>query len=308
MKPSYIKALETGQLEIKAARAKNIMKHCVLCPRKCGVDRLKGEKGFCNTTEDAVVAAFDPHFGEESPLVGENGSGTIFFSHCNLLCSFCQNFDISHGGRGRTISSEQLAELMLHLQRTGCHNINFVTPSHVVPQILFATKKAAEKGLDIPLVFNTGGYDRVETLRLLDGVVDIYMPDFKFMDPNVSEKLCNAKDYPGVVKKALIEMHRQVKDLTMDDSGIATKGLLIRHLVLPEEQAGSKAVMRFIRNRISSDTYINIMDQYRPLGPAREDQTLNRPITKREYQTAVKYAMDLGLHRLDQRKRVFLFR
>ena len=231
--PSYIRAYEKGWLRQKAAKARNLLQSCTLCPRKCGVDRLAGETGFCNTAKSSWVSSYSPHFGEEEPLVGTHGSGTIFFTHCNLLCLFCQNFDISHRGAGQEVTDDDLASIMLALQNQGCHNINFVTPSHVVPQILAAVEVAVQHGLNIPLVFNTGGYDRVATLKLLEGVFDIYMPDFKFWDSQVAENSCQAGDYPEMARRALAEMHRQVGDLQIDDAGIARRGLLIRHLVLP---------------------------------------------------------------------------
>ena len=233
--PSYIRLYEKGLLKSKAAEAASRLKSCRLCPRKCGVDRLSGETGFCNTGKLSWVSSVSPHFGEEAPLVGNQGSGTIFFAHCNLLCLFCQNFDISHQGQGQEITAGELAGIMLSLQNQGCHNINFVTPSHVAPQILAAVEVAVPQGLNLPLVFNTGGYDRVTTLKLLEGVFDIYMPDFKFWDAQVAENSCQAADYPQVARKALVEMHRQVGDLLIDAAGIARRGLLIRHLVYPED-------------------------------------------------------------------------
>ena len=207
---------------------------CNLCPRRCAVNRLAGETGICKTAETAWVSSYNPHFGEEDPLVGRQGSGTIFFTHCNLLCNFCQNYDISHQGFGQPAPAGDLAGMMMALQSAGCHNINFVTPSHVVPQILAAVEIAAKEGLRVPLVYNSGGYDRVQTLRLLEGIVDIYMPDFKFWDPAVAAAACDAEDYPEIARRALVEMHRQVGDLKLDDRGVAVRGLLVRHLVLPE--------------------------------------------------------------------------
>ena len=222
--PAYVETHEKGLLKEKIAKASAILQDCVLCPRECHVDRLSDQKGVCKTGKNAWVSSYSPHFGEEAPLVGRKGSGTIFFTHCNLLCNFCQNFDISHEGVGSEVSDTQLANMMLALQNRGCHNINFVTPSHVVPQILSALEKAVEGGLSVPLVYNTGAYDTVETLKILDGVFDIYMPDFKFWDPEVAKLTCNASDYPEVARKALLEMHRQVGDLVMDRSGIAKTG------------------------------------------------------------------------------------
>ncbi len=306
-KPAYIETYNKGLLKEKIALAYEILKACSLCPRACGVDRLSGEKGICQIGEHAVVSSFNPHFGEESPLVGNHGSGTIFFARCNLLCIFCQNYDISHEGEGVEFSSEELARAMLFLQDKGCPNINFVTPTHVVPQILAALDKAIEAGLRVPLVYNTGGYDRSETLAILDGVFDIYMPDFKYWDPKVAEELSDAPDYPERAQKALKEMHRQVGDLMMDGQGIAQRGLLIRHLVLPEGLAGTRQVMRFLAREISPNSYVNIMAQYRPCGRASEVQALRRSITEEEHQEAIQMANKEGITRLDERKRVFLF-
>jgi putative pyruvate formate lyase activating enzyme len=303
--PSYIETHKSGLLEKKIEKARNIMKSCVLCPRRCKVDRLKGETGICKTGQRAVVSSFDAHFGEEAPLVGSRGSGTVFFTHCNLLCNFCQNYDISSEGVGTEIDDDRLARMMLSLQNEGCHNINFVTPSHVVPQILSALAVAVEEGLNIPLVYNTSAYDSVETLKILEGVVDIYMPDFKFHDPDVAEKTCAAPDYPEVARKALLEMHRQVGDLVLDERGIAQKGLLIRHLVLPEGLAGTREVMKFIASEISTDSYVNVMAQYRPCGRASEIKALSRRITDDEFREAIRIAEEEGIKRLDSPRRVF---
>lgn len=307
-RPAYIETHNRDLLNEKIDQAYEILKACTLCPRACGVDRLSGEKGICQTGEHAIVSSYNPHFGEESPLVGNHGSGTIFFARCNLLCVFCQNYDISHEGEGVEFSSEQLAIAMLFLQDKGCPNINFVTPTHVVPQILAALDKAIEAGLRVPLVYNTGGYDRSETLAILDGVFDIYMPDFKFWDPKVAEELSDAPDYPEVAREALKEMHRQVGDLVMDQQGIAQRGLLIRHLVLPEGLAGTRQVMRFLAREISPDSYVNIMAQYRPCGRASEVPALTRTITEEELQEAIQTAHNEGITRLDERKRAFVLR
>ena len=306
--PSYIKTFEKGLFKEKIEEAYRLLKSCVLCPRKCRVDRLSDETGICNTGKSAWVSSANAHFGEEDPLVGRHGSGTIFFTHCNLMCLFCQNFDISHQGCGNVISDSELARIMLALQRQGCHNINFVTPSHVVPQILSALEIAIADGLSVPLVFNTGGYDRISTLKLLEGVFDIYMPDFKFWDPDVAERSCQAADYPEVARKAVKEMHRQVGDLQLDEQGIAYRGLLIRHLVLPGELAGTRSVMRYIAQQVSPNTYVNIMSQYRPCGRAAEVQGLGRNLKSDEYHWAVQAAKDEGIKRFDRRQRVFLFR
>lgn len=304
--PSYLEALKKGTLEKRARQSLAELKQCSLCPRRCEVDRSANENGFCRTGRMAKVASFNAHFGEESPLVGKNGSGTLFFSRCNLLCNFCQNYDISHLGEGRSVTDDQLAWMMLQLQDAGCHNINFVSPSHVVPQILNAVYLAAQKGLNVPLVFNTGGYDSVRTLKLLEGIVDIFMPDFKFWDSGVAELTCDAADYPAIARKALIEMHRQVGDLCIDQtSGLAYKGLLVRHLALPEGLAGTARVMEFLVKSLSADTYVNIMAQYRPCGRARDVSQLARVLSTDEFDQAVGEARAAGIHRLDRPRRVF---
>lgn len=306
--PAYIETLRSSRLKKKIQQAVDIASCCTLCPRRCRVDRNGGETGFCQTGDRAVVASYNAHFGEESPLVGRHGSGTVFFTHCNLLCNFCQNYEISHEGEGVEVSERQLADLMLNLQQIGCHNINFVTPSHVVSQILAAVAIAAQDGLTIPLVYNSSGYDSVETLKLLDGVIDIYMPDFKFWDENIADQTCQAPDYPQVAQHALVEMHRQVGDLVMDDAGIAQRGLLVRHLVLPHGKAGTRQVMRFIASQISSNTYVNIMPQYRPCGRAHDIEALSTPLSGNEFDLALQAAEEEGITRLDQRRRAFMIR
>ena len=304
--PAYIEAFNTGLLKKRADQAYKMLKSCVLCPRKCKVDRLLGETGICKTAENACVSSYSPHFGEEAPLVGRNGSGTIFFTHCNLLCIFCQNYDISHQGIGDVVSNKQLADIMLYLQNAGCHNINFVTPSHVVPQILSALEIAVEAGLSIPLVYNSSGYDSTHTLEMLQGIVDIYMPDFKFWDPAVAQKTCDAKDYPEMARRAIVEMHRQVGDLVTDDSGVARRGLLLRHLVLPHDLAGTRQIMNFIAGHVSTHTYVNIMPQYRPCGRASEIKELSQHLSQKDFQIALQAAIDEGIERLDSRKRRFV--
>ncbi|MEN6320179.1 MAG: radical SAM protein [Syntrophaceae bacterium] len=297
--PSYLKLYREGTLLCRIDQAVELMKECSVCPRECHVDRLSGEFGFCRTGAKAKVASLHAHFGEEAPLVGNSGSGTIFFRSCNLLCTFCQNFDISHDAEGGEVESKDLAVMMLSLQSRGCHNINFVTPSHVVPQILQALIIAVENGLRIPLVYNTGGYDKVDILKILDGIFDIYMPDFKFWDAPWAEKFCTAPDYRKIVRAAIKEMHRQVGDLAVDESGIAVKGLLVRHLVMPNDVAGTREIMEFLADKISRDTYVNVMDQYHPCGYAFGDPSINRRITRNEYITALRFAKEAGLHRLD---------
>jgi putative pyruvate formate lyase activating enzyme len=296
--PAYLK-LPSGVLAEKVRAAEAILKNCTLCPRECRVDRTAGKRGFCRTGDKPFVSSWGPHFGEERPLVGMHGSGTIFFGYCNLGCLFCQNYTISHLGEGSDMSFEKLAEVMLELQGRGCHNINLVTPTHQMPMILRSLLIASEKGLTIPIVYNCGGYESLEAVKLLDGVVDIYMPDFKYADPEMSFKYSRAKDYPSVAKAVIKEMHRQVGDLVLDENGIALRGLLIRHLVLPEGIAGTREVVRFIAGEISKNTYVNIMDQYRPCYKAFDHPPLDRRITGKEFAEAVKLALEAGLTRLD---------
>jgi len=303
--PAYLQTHREGRLPAKIQQAYEILLSCELCPHRCRVDRRHGELGICRTGDKPVVASFGPHFGEEDPLVGEHGSGTIFFSHCNLFCIFCQNWEISHGGEGEEIEVADLAAIMLRLQAQGCHNINLVTPSHQVPMILAALALAIEGGLHVPLVYNTGGYDAVPTLQLLDGVVDIYMPDFKFWDPKVAARLCNAADYPEMARQALKEMHRQVGDLVLDEQGVAQRGLLVRHLVLPHGLAGTKEVMEFLAREISPHTYVNVMGQYRPCGQAHTQPLLADFLTAAEHREAQRLAREAGLTRLDQRDKLF---
>ncbi|MEA2061281.1 MAG: radical SAM protein [Thermodesulfobacteriota bacterium] len=299
--PVCINSHKTGRLRENAEKAWDMLRHCTLCPRACGADRTAGETGFCRTGDAAVVYSFDAHFGEEAPLSGYNGSGTIFFSHCNLLCNFCQNYDISHKGAGQEVSLDQLAWMMLELQRQGCHNINLVTPSHVVAQILFALDLAVSKGLTLPVIYNTGGYDSVDTLKLLDGAIDIYMPDVKFFHAHAARLAQVPEDYPEIVKKAVAEMHRQAGDLEIDGEGLAKKGLLVRHLVLPGDLAGTGDVMNFLVRQISRNTYVNIMSQYRPCGTAHNVPALARPVTGEAYGKAVDAALKNGISRIDRK-------
>ncbi|MGB9716321.1 MAG: radical SAM protein [Thermodesulfovibrionales bacterium] len=295
--PAY-RLLPEKVLSDKVKEAEDILKECTLCPRRCEVDRTSGEIGFCRTKDKPFVSSWGPHFGEERPLVGRYGSGTIFFGNCNLGCLFCQNYTISHLGEGLEISHEKLADIMLSLQRQGCHNINFVTPTHQMPMMLRAIKIASEKGLNIPVVYNCGGYESIHALKILDGVVDIYMPDFKYIDPDMALKYSYAKDYPEVTKTAVKEMYRQVGDLYID-KGIALRGLLVRHLVLPEGIAGTEGVVKFIAEEVSKNTYINIMDQYHPCFKAFDHPPLNRRITDEEYEEAIRLAIKAGLKRID---------
>lgn len=275
------------------------MGDCTLCPRECHVDRRAGEKGFCRAGTKACVASFNAHFGEEAPLVGRHGSGTIFFSLCNLMCSFCQNYEISHLEEGHELEADELAEIMIRLKGMGCHNINLVTPTHCTAQILECLPIAIDMGLDLPLVYNCGGYEKADTLKILDGVIDIYMPDFKFWDGHYSDLLCHAPDYRQYASEAVREMHRQVGDLAINEEGLAERGLLLRHLVMPNSIAGSEKIMKFLAEQVSRNSYVNIMDQYRPCGSAYQHQMIDRRITQREYREAREAAIGAGLHRLD---------
>ena len=304
-KPLYLALLRSGELKQRVQTAYERLHACDFCGRQCHVDRYE-RLGACKTGIRAVVSSFGPHLGEEDPLRGYRGSGTIFFAWCNLNCQFCQNYDISQLGHGHEVEPEDLAEMMLSLQAQECHNVNLVSPTHVVPQILAALLIAAEAGLRLPLVWNTGGYDSLEALVLLDGVVDIYMPDMKYTDEETAYKYSKIKSYPAVNQAAVKEMHRQVGDLTLDENGIALRGLLVRHLVLPEDLAGTAEVARFLAEEISRDTYINVMDQYRPCYKATELPPLGRPITRAEYEQALQRARETGLHRFDKREPRFL--
>jgi putative pyruvate formate lyase activating enzyme len=301
--PAYLRTFREGKFEEKITEAFRILEKCTLCPRNCEVNRLEGERGTCQAGRLPEVSSYAPHFGEERPLVGFHGSGTIFMTHCNLRCLFCQNYSISHLGQGQEVSFEKLAKMMVELQRLGCHNINFVSPSHYAAQILKSIPIAVEKGLFVPLVYNTGGYDSLETLKLLDGVFDIYMPDFKYTKPEVAQEYSNAPDYPQKAKLALKEMQRQVGDLVLDGKGIALRGLLIRHLVLPRGLAGTKEAMHFLATEISKNVYVNIMDQYRPCGDIPPHSPLDRGITQEEYSEALEAAKKEGIARLDKRER-----
>lgn len=297
--PSYLKLLKSGELKVRVKKALDLLKNCEVCARYCHVNRLKGELGVCKTARFAYVASYGPHHGEEKVLRGWNGSGTIFFSGCSLKCQFCQNFDISQNPKaGYEVDAYSLAEIMLELQKMGCHNINLVTPSHVVPQILEALLIAAQKGLKLPLVYNSGGYDSIEMLKILDGIIDIYMPDMKYSNEKMGRIYSKVKNYPKINQKAVIEMHRQVGDLIIDENGLAVKGLLIRHLVLPNNIAGTEEIMHFIATKISKNSFINIMDQYFPTYKAHEYPMIDRPITKKEFDDAIKAAKDNGLYRI----------
>lgn len=296
--PSYRRLWEKEALFDRAEEARQRLEACDLCAHECGVNRLAGAKGFCRADDAIEISSYGPHFGEEDVLVGSRGSGAIFLTGCNLKCVFCQNYDISHLRDGYEVSLERFAEIMIDLQDRGCHNINLVTPTHFLPQILSALDLACAAGLSVPLVWNCGGYESAAALRLLDGVVDIYMPDVKFGDSSVAARLTGARGYWEAAQRALLEMHRQVGDLRVDSSGIAYRGLLVRHLVLPRNLAGTEAVLRFIAEEISPNTYVNIMDQYHPAYEARFHPPLDRRITRQEYSEALRIAREVGLTRL----------
>jgi putative pyruvate formate lyase activating enzyme len=297
---AYLGLYRCGELATRIERAKGILESCEICPRHCQVNRLAGEVGKCRTGARAMVSSYGPHFGEEAPLVGSHGSGTIFFTNCNLRCVFCQNYSISQLGEGREVTKEELAAMMLSLQKTGCHNINLVSPTHVVPQILEALELAIARGLSIPLVYNSGGYDSVETLRLLEGIVDIYMPDMKYSDDEIARQYSGIENYPAVNRAAVKEMHRQVGDLQIDEQGVAIRGLLVRHLVLPHGLAGTQEIVRFLAEEISLNTYLNVMAQYHPCHKACQFSLLSRSITREEFLEAVELAQQQGLERLDR--------
>jgi putative pyruvate formate lyase activating enzyme len=298
--PAYLKLEREGKLAEREKELWDIYKKCRLCPRECEVNRLAGENEICKADDKLKVYSAVPHFGEEKPLVGRYGSGTVFFSHCSLRCCFCQNWEIAHRGDGGAISHSTLARAMLSLQKQGCHNINLVTPTHMVPHIVRALRIAVARGLRLPLVYNTGGYDKLETIKKLDGIVDIYMPDFKFQDGKLTHKYCTeASDYPEVAAAAIKEMHRQVGVLRNDERGIAMRGVILRHLVMPHNLAGTDRFLRWVAEELSPDTYVNVMDQYRPCHKASDYPEIDRPLTRKEWRQAVKWAKDAGLTNLD---------
>jgi putative pyruvate formate lyase activating enzyme len=295
--PTYLRLVEDGTLQQRVTAAYERLEKCELCAVRCRVNRRTGKLGSCRTGEKARVSTWGPHMGEEIPLRGWRGSGTVFFAGCNLRCQYCQNYDISQTSAGDELEPEELAVILLQLQAHGCHNINFVSPSHVIPQILAAVLIAAQAGLRLPLVYNTGGYDQVESLLLLDGVIDIYMPDMKYSNPQAGRRYSKVINYPKINQEAVREMHRQVGDLQFNQRGVATRGLLVRHLVLPNGLAGTGEVVRFLSQEISPNTYINIMDQYRPTFQAHLYGSLNRAVTRKEYEEAVEAARQSGLRR-----------
>lgn len=297
--PAYLTLLDSGDLVDRIQKAYQLLSPCTVCAWECKIDRRAGKMGVCRTGERPRVTSYGAHMGEEDPLRGWNGSGTIFIARCNLHCQFCQNADISQTDAGECVGPEEMASMMLDLQAAGCHNINLVSPSHVVPQILAAVAIAAQAGLRLPLVYNTGGYDSLASLQLLDGVVDIYMPDMKFASAQVARYYSKIPNYPQANQAAVREMYRQVGDLQIDENGLARRGLLVRHLVMPNGLAGTAQVVRFLAEEISKYTYLNLMDQYRPAFKSRQYPRINRRITAQEYRHAVQLAMDAGLHRLD---------
>ena len=302
--PSYLALLRTGELGRRAAAALGHLHACDLCGRRCGADRVDGAvRGACHTGARAVVASFGPHHGEEEPIRGTRGSGTVFFSYCNLACDFCQNSGLSRVGAGREATPHALSGIFLALQEAGCHNVNLVSPTHVLPQILEALALAARNGLSLPLVWNTGGYDSLEALALLDGVVDVYMPDMKYGDAETALRLSGIPDYPAVNRAAVREMHRQVGDLLLDGEGVAVRGLLVRHLVLPGGLAGSEEVFRFLAGEVSRGTWLNVMDQYHPAFRARLHPPLDRRPTPEELAEVRALAARYGLTRPDERRR-----
>jgi len=303
--PAYLKLFDKGMLEKKVEKALSLLESCCVCPRNCKSNRIENKIGFCKIGRFARVASYFPHFGEEDCLRGWNGSGTIFFSGCNLMCVFCQNFDISYRPVGKEVTPIELAEIMIELQNMGCHNINLVTPEHVVPQIIEALPHAIEMGLNLPIVYNTSSYDSLESLNLMEGIVDIYMPDFKFFSPEKSLFYLRAKNYPEIAKETIKEMYRQVGDLKFDENGLALRGLLVRHLVMPNNLEETEKILKFIAEEISKHTYINIMDQYYPSGAVLENpekyKEIARKITSNEYKKALEIARNFGLYRIDSR-------
>jgi len=299
-KAGYVALHRTGELKKRGDALWQKMDECRLCPRECGAARLAGEKGYCQSSAQVEIAAFHPHFGEERSLVGEGGSGTVFFTNCSLRCVFCINWEISQGGYGEEESLTNLAEMMLDLQRRGCHNINVVTPTHYSPHIVKALDIAADRGLQLPVVYNTCGWERLEILELLDGIVDIYLPDFKYADGARSAKYSSGADtYPEFTQQALREMFRQVGVAKPARDGLMYRGLMIRHLVMPDGVADSKQVLAWIAKNLPLDTYVNIMSQYRPMYKAFDYPEISRRITRQEYREVVRYAKKLGFTNLD---------
>lgn len=303
---AYLELYYQNKLKERVEAAKALLESCRVCPHHCGINRLAGETGKCRTARQAVVSSYGPHYGEEAPLVGRHGSGTIFFTNCNLRCRFCQNYSISQLGEGEEASREEIAGMMLTLQAKGCHNINLVSPTHVVPQILEAVEIAAKMGVHLPLVYNSGGYDSVETLKILDGIIDIYMPDMKYSDEKTAREFSGVADYPSINRLAVEEMHRQVGDLQVNEEGIATRGLLVRHLVLPNNLSGTREIVHFLTREISQNTYLNVMAQYHPCYEALQIPQLARGIFRHEFLEAAQLAHEAGLNRLDRARPVIV--
>ncbi len=298
--PAYLRLHRSGELRKRADALWSMMSSCRLCPRECGVNRLRGERGFCGASSHLYISSFSPHFGEERPLVGRGGSGTIFMTHCGLRCMFCINWDIAHEGNGSRTTIEQFAEMMIALQRRGCPNINIVTPTHYSAHVLKALDIAARRGLRIPLVYNTHGWERLEVLHVLDEVVDIYLPDFKYADQNMAAQYSSgARSYPDITRQALLEMHRQVGVAIPAVNGLIYRGLMIRHLVMPNNVSGTREVLRWIAQHLPRNTYVNIMSQYRPAYRAGEFPAIARRITREEYEDAIRWAKEFGLTNLD---------
>lgn len=295
----YVKLARTGELRKRARELRSIYQSCRLCPRQCGVNRRRGQTGVCSSTARAKVFSFDRRFAEERPLTGTRGSGAIFFSNCNLLCAYCQNWEINHRGDGEWVSDRQLADIMLHLQEMGCHCIDLVTPTHIVPNIVSALEIAAGRGLGLPLVYNCGGYESLEAIRLLDGIIDVYLPDFKYLDGEIAAELSSgARDYPERAAEVIKEMHRQVGELVVDEEGIALRGLIVRHLILPDNLAGTDKFVQWVARELSPFTMVNLMGQYWPAHQAHRFPRLSRRISLAEYLRAFDWARAAGLKRL----------
>jgi putative pyruvate formate lyase activating enzyme len=303
LEPAYLRLHASGELARRVEAALERLADCRLCPRDCGVNRLEDNFAVCKTGRHARVSSYFAHFGEEECLRGTRGSGTIFFGWCNLRCVFCQNYEVSWLGEGSGAPPSELARMMIHLQKLGCHNINFVTPEHVVPQILEALPLAVARGLRLPLVYNTSAYDSLDSLQLMDGIIDIYMPDFKFWEPEMARRYIKAPDYPETARRAIHEMHRQVGPLIFDENGLALRGLLLRHLVMPGDVAGTRQILEWTAREIGPDTYVNLMDQYYPAGKVSgaEYREISRRVAPDEYRRALESARAAGLTRLDHR-------
>lgn len=298
--PGYLKLHKSGELKKRGEKLWAMMESCEICPRMCGVNKLKGEKGFCQANSQLEISSYHPHFGEEKSLVGKGGSGTIFLSNCGLRCVFCINWQVSQGGEGYKRSIEDFADMMLDLQKRGCPNINFVTPTHYLPHIVLAVDIAASKGLKLPLVYNTCGWELVEILKILDGIIDIYLPDFKYSNSDNAAKYSSQADtYPEDTQKALLEMHRQVGTAKPAKNGLMYRGLMIRHLVMPNKVSGTKNVIKWITENLPKDTYLNLMSQYRPMYKAFDYPKIARRITRKEYADAVNHAKSAGLTNLN---------